>query len=68
MAKDISVPFSFTKNGIYYFWQVASWSRKDIQIIDDRLDAFKGRISRDDWVSQAKKLKRSPGAAQMPAE
>lgn len=56
------------KNGVYYFWQVASWSRQDITVIDERLDAFKGRISRDNWVSQAKQLKRSPDAASMPAE
>lgn len=54
------------KNGVFYFWQVASWSRKDIGIIDERLDAFKGRISRDNWVSQAKDLKKLPDAAAMP--
>lgn len=56
------------KNGVFYFWQVASWSRDDIEVIDERLDVFKGRISRDDWVSQAKQLKGSQGAASMPAE
>lgn len=55
------------KNGVYYFWQVASWSNKDIDVIDDRLDAFKGRISRDNWVRQAKDLKKLPDAAMMPA-
>ena len=56
------------KNGVYYFWQVASWSRNDINVIDDRLDVFKGRIFRDNWVTQAKQLKRAPTAARMPAE
>lgn len=56
------------KNGVYYFWQVASWSHKDIEVIDQRLDSFKGRISRDDWVSQAKHLKRSPDAASVPTD
>ncbi len=55
------------KNGVFYFWQVASWSRNDIVVIDERLDAFKGRISRDNWVSQARRLQRTPGAARMPA-
>jgi len=55
-------------NGVFYFWQVASWNSQDINIIDDRLDAFKGRINRDDWVNQAKRLKREPRAAQMPAD
>lgn len=56
------------ENGVYYFWQVASWSRKDIGIIDERLESFRGRISRDNWVSQAKQLKRSPGAAHIPTD
>lgn len=56
------------KNGVYYFWQVASWSRQDINVIDKRLDVFKGRISRDSWVKQAKQLKRSPDAARTPAK
>lgn len=54
------------KNGVYYFWQVASWHAKDIQFIDNRLEVFKGRIARDSWVSQAQGLKRGPGAASMP--
>lgn len=56
------------KNGVYYFWQVASWNRSDVKIIDDRLDVFKGRIDRDEWVRQAKSLRREPGVAQVPAE
>lgn len=55
------------KNGVFYFWQVASWSRSDIDVIDERLDAFKGRILRDGWVSQARELREAPGAANMPA-
>jgi len=56
------------KNGVYYFWQVASWARKDIRGIDERLESFKGRISRDNWVSQAKRLERSPDAANIPTD
>jgi len=56
------------ENGVYYFWQVADWSKQDIEIIDERLDVFRGRIGRDDWVSQAQLLKNQPGAAHMPAE
>lgn len=55
------------ENGVYYFWQVASWTRSDIALVDARLAVFKGRIERDDWVSQAKKLKLEPGAAKEPA-
>lgn len=55
-------------NGVFYFWQVASWSNEDIDVIDERLDVFKGRIARDDWVSQARQLKSRPDAARMPTE
>lgn len=41
--------------GVYQFAQVAVWKKKDIQWVDDRLQ-FKGRIERDDWIKQAKKL------------
>ena len=56
------------ENGVYYFWQVASWSNNDIMTIDERLENFRGRISRDNWVSQAEQLKRSPGAAAIPSD
>lgn len=56
------------QNGIFYFWQVAGWTNQDINIIDDRLDVFKGRIARDSWVSQAQQLRNKPESAQMPAE
>ena len=56
------------KNGVFYFWQVASWSRSDIDVMDDRLDTFKGRILRDNWVAQATQLKQTPGAARIPAD
>jgi len=44
------------RNGVYYFWQVADWNAKDIKTMDNRLAVFKGRISRDSWVRQAKTL------------
>lgn len=56
------------KNGVFYFWQVAEWSNRDIHIMDERLDAFKGRIGRDNWVEQAGQLRRDPSAARMPAD
>ena len=54
------------ENGVYYFWQVAEWNDQDIEIIDERLDVFKGRIDRDNWVSQADRLRRDPEAARIP--
>jgi predicted flap endonuclease-1-like 5' DNA nuclease len=44
------------KLGIYQFAQVASFSADDVRWVDYHLTAFKGRISRDDWVGQAAEL------------
>lgn len=41
--------------GVYHFDQVAKFKKKDIAWVDARL-RFKGRIERDDWMSQAKIL------------
>ncbi|MEM7241847.1 MAG: hypothetical protein AAF429_06650 [Pseudomonadota bacterium] len=41
--------------GVYQFDQIAHWTKKDIAMVDDKL-SFKGRIERDNWVGQAKKL------------
>ena len=42
--------------GVWYFWQIASWSTKEIEHVDRHLEAFKGRINRDSWVTQAQRL------------
>lgn len=42
--------------GFYHFDQVAAWSADEIAWVDDNLEGFKGRVSRDDWVAQAKLL------------
>ncbi len=41
--------------GIKTFEQVANFTKDDIAIVDAVL-SFKGRIERDDWISQARKL------------
>ena len=41
--------------GFWHFAQIADWTEKEIAWVDSRV-TFKGRIVRDDWVSQAKKL------------
>ena len=41
--------------GIYKFEQIAKWKKAERDWVDTYLK-FKGRIDRDDWVSQAKKL------------
>jgi NADH-quinone oxidoreductase subunit E len=44
------------KMGVWHFDQIASWSAKELAWVDERLEGFKGRAKRDDWVKQAKKL------------
>lgn len=41
--------------GVTSFAQIAGWSAKDIEEFDEKL-SFKGRIEREGWVEQAKKL------------
>ncbi len=41
--------------GIHHFSQIAKFSRENIAWVDNYL-SFKGRIDREDWVGQAKKL------------
>lgn len=41
--------------GVYRYEQIAAWKKTDIKWVDDQLK-FRGRIERDDWVKQAKKL------------
>ena len=42
--------------GVYHYDQIASWTDKEVAWVDHNLDGFKGRIVRDEWVSQAKAL------------
>lgn len=42
--------------GVTSFAQVANWTSPDITEIDAKLGNFAGRISRDNWVDQAKLL------------
>ena len=44
------------KTGIWHFDQIASWSASDIKHVDALLKRFQGRIARDEWTKQAKKL------------
>ena len=44
------------EEGITTFAQVAAWTDSDIATIDAKLGRFQGRISRDQWVEQAKLL------------
>ena len=44
------------KLGFFHFDQIAEWSAKEIAWVDDNLEGFKGRVTRDEWVKQAKVL------------
>ena len=41
--------------GIYHFDQIAAWKKAEVDWVDNYL-SFKGRITRDKWIAQAKKL------------
>lgn len=42
--------------GFYHFDQIANWSGDEVSWVDQNLTGFKGRVSRDNWVEQAKIL------------
>lgn len=42
--------------GFYHFDQIAGWSADEVAWVDANLKGFKGRVSRDTWVEQAKVL------------
>lgn len=42
--------------GIWHFDQIAAWSGEEVAWADQNLVRFKGRVSRDDWVTQARIL------------
>ncbi|MFU8778226.1 MAG: NADH-quinone oxidoreductase subunit E [Roseovarius sp.] len=42
--------------GFYHFDQIAKWTEEEISWVDQNLEGFKGRVSRHNWVEQAKLL------------
>ncbi|MEM9975834.1 MAG: NADH-quinone oxidoreductase subunit NuoE [Pseudomonadota bacterium] len=42
--------------GFFHFDQIAAWSAEEVAWVDQNLEGFKGRVSRDVWVEQAKIL------------
>lgn len=42
--------------GFWHYSQIADWTEAEIRWVDSNLEGFKGRVSRDDWVAQAKVL------------
>ena len=44
------------KLGFYHFDQIAAWESDEVAWVDANLEGFKGRVTRDEWVRQAKLL------------
>ena len=44
------------KMGVWHFDQIAAWSPAELNWVDSRLEGFKGRAKRDEWIKQSKKL------------
>jgi NADH-quinone oxidoreductase subunit E len=40
--------------GFYHYDQIANWSPAEIDWVDSNLTGFKGRVTRDKWVAQAR--------------
>ena len=53
--------------GFYHFDQIAAWSPAEIAWVDENLEGFKGRVSRDKWVLQARILAAGGSAAEAEA-
>lgn len=45
--------------GIFHYWQIAALSDDQIEALDGKLD-FRGRIARDGWIAQARRLAGEP--------
>ena len=42
--------------GFHHYDQIAAWGPAELAWVDDNLEGFKGRASRDEWVAQARTL------------
>lgn len=42
--------------GFFHFDQIANWTEAEVAWVDANLEGFKGRVSRDNWVEQARIL------------
>lgn len=42
--------------GVFHFAQIAAWDVDQVSEVDSQLGNFKGRVSRDRWVDQARML------------
>ena len=44
--------------GFFHFDQIADWTAEEVAWVDENLEGFRGRVSRDNWVEQASRLAR----------
>lgn len=60
LIKGIGPKLEATVNsmGFFHFDQIAKWGQAELAWVDENLDGFRGRASRDNWVDQAQKLAR----------
>lgn len=42
--------------GIWHFDQIAAWTPANVAWFEEAMEGFKGRISRDKWIEQSRKL------------
>ena len=58
MLKGVGEKLSAKLNtiGIFHFHQIANWTPDEIRMVDSKLEQFRGRIERDQWIEQAKLL------------
>ena len=42
--------------GIYYFYQIANFTKEEVIWLNSAIGAFPGKIEREKWVEQAKEL------------
>jgi predicted flap endonuclease-1-like 5' DNA nuclease len=47
--------------GVFHFDQIAAWTAEEVAWVDQNLKGFKGRVSRDNWVEQARQLASGEG-------
>jgi len=55
----LSVENKLNNVGIFCLQQIANFNDDDIKIVNEAIEFFPGRILKDNWVGQAKKLLKS---------
>lgn len=60
LIKGIGPKLEVTVNsmGFFHFDQIAKWGQDELAWVDQNLEGFQGRATRDGWVEQAQKLAR----------